>query len=128
MDLGLGQRVALVTGASTGIGRATALLLAAEGAHVVGVSRRSPDDSAAGVTHFGADLTDPEAPARAVAHTIDRHGRLDVLVNNAAAGKVHEGFLDEDLDSWIATLNLNLLAAVRMMHAALPHLLERGGA
>lgn len=128
MVLGLGEKVALVTGASTGIGRATALLLAAEGAQVVGVSRRPPEEPVNGVTHFGADLSDSEAPARAVAHTLEQHGRLDVLVNNAAGGKVHDGFLDEDLDSWVATLNLNLLAAVRMMHAAMPHLLVRGGA
>src|SRR5579872_3546237 len=128
MDLGLGQRVALVTGASTGIGRATALLLAGEGAYVVGVSRRPPGEPADGVTHVEADLTDPGAPARVVAHALDLHGRLDILVNNAAGGTIHDGFLDEDLGSWVSTLNLNLLAAVRMMHAAMPHLLERGGA
>lgn len=116
-----------MTGASTGIGRATAIALAAEGVKVVGVSRREPDDPADGVTHFIADLSEGDAPARMIDHVIELHGRLDIVVNNAASGRVFEGFLFEDSKEWSATFELNLMAAVRAMHAALPHLVERGG-
>ena len=127
MDLHLTGLVAVVTGSSTGIGRASAVALAAEGVQVVGVSRRAPESEVDGVSHFGADLSDPDAPRQAIEHAVERHGRLDILVNNAGAGRVFEGFLGEDADEWSATLNLNLVAAVRAMQAAIPHLLVRGG-
>jgi len=63
-----------------------------------------------------------------VAHAVGRHGRLDVVVNNAAAGTLHAGVVEEPIDSWEQTLNLNLFAALRMCRAAMPHLLVRGGA
>ena len=127
MDLGLTDKVALVTGASTGIGRATALMLADEGASVLGVSRRSPAEAHERIAHLEVDLSDPDAPRRAVDRTLELYGRLDVVVNNAAGGTFHDGFLGEDLDSWIETLNLNLLAAVRTMQATIPHLMTHGG-
>jgi NAD(P)-dependent dehydrogenase (short-subunit alcohol dehydrogenase family) len=127
MDLNLTGQVAVVTGASTGIGRATAIALAAEGVRVVGVSRRPPDGDVQGVSHFGADLSEPDAPARVIEHAIAVHGRLDILVNNAAAGRVFDGFLSEDPDEWSATLNLNLMGAVRAMRAVIPHLVVQGG-
>jgi NAD(P)-dependent dehydrogenase (short-subunit alcohol dehydrogenase family) len=127
MDLGLDGRVAVVTGASTGIGRATVLALAGEGAVVVGVARRMPEEETAGVSHVIADLSEEEAPRQVIEEVVRRHGRLDILVNNAATGRINDGFLDEDEDNWHVTFNLNLLAAVRAMQVALPHLLDGGG-
>lgn len=127
MDLNISGQVAVVTGASTGIGRATAVALAAEGVKVVGVSRHAPDLQIDGVTHFVADLAESDAPARMIEHAAELHGRLDILVNNAASGAVFQGFLAETPDEWSATYELNLMAGVRAMHAALPLLVERGG-
>ena len=127
MDLNLAGQVAVVTGASTGIGRATAVALAAEGVKVVGVSRHAPDDQVDGVSHFVADLSQPDAPDRMIEHVIGLHGRLDIVVNNAASGRVFQGFLTEGPDEWSATFDLNLMAAVRAIHAAMPYLVESGG-
>jgi NAD(P)-dependent dehydrogenase (short-subunit alcohol dehydrogenase family) len=77
--------------------------------------------------HFAADLTDPDAAGAAVARAVELYGGLDVVVNNAAGGVIHDGFLGESVEAWVSTLNLNLLGAVRVMHAALPHLVDRGG-
>ncbi len=128
MDLQLEGLVAVVTGASTGIGRATALALAGEGASVVGASRRPPDEDVKGVTHVAIDLASTEGPASLVHQAVELHGRLDILVNNAAMGQISPEPLVQDDRLWIDTLNLNLLAAVRATRAAVPHLLVNGGA
>ncbi|WP_166026392.1 SDR family NAD(P)-dependent oxidoreductase [Streptomyces chilikensis] len=129
MDLQLKGRVYLVTGASTGIGHATARVLAEEGAQVVGVARditplRDLDPNISG--HAG-DLTRPQTAQEAVQHTLDLFGRLDGLVNNAGALRSREGFLAADDTDWHETFELNLYAAVRVTRTALPHLLENGG-
>ncbi|GGT63284.1 SDR family NAD(P)-dependent oxidoreductase [Actinomadura citrea] len=118
MDLELEGRVYIVTGASAGIGEATAALLAREGAQVVGVAR-SPVDVA-------ADLTRPDAAQHVVDVALERHGRLDGLVNNAGALESRIGFLDVTDAQWHATFELNLHAAVRMARAALPALIDQG--
>ncbi|MEU4827789.1 SDR family oxidoreductase [Actinomadura sp. NPDC023710] len=118
MDLELDGRVYIVTGASAGIGEATAALLAREGAQVVGVAR-SPVDVA-------ADLTRPDAAQHVVDVALERHGRLDGLVNNAGALESRIGFLDVTDAQWHATFELNLHAAVRMARAALPALIDQG--
>ena len=136
MDLEFEDMVAVVTGASQGIGLATALTLRAEGARVVAVSRStSPELAAAlddGLVHVSADLSTPEGPALAVAAAVDRFGRLDVLVNNAGGpppGVTMPRFSFDQLDDddWTAMLDFNVLSTVRAIRAALPHLLERGG-
>lgn len=127
MDLGLNGKVALVTGASTGIGLATARCFAAEGARVVGVARHAPEEVVDSVETHVADLSIHDAPALAVTHAIERHGRLDILVNNAATGTITAGVVDEDDDAWASTLELNLMAAVRATRAAIPHMLNDGG-
>jgi NAD(P)-dependent dehydrogenase (short-subunit alcohol dehydrogenase family) len=128
MDLGLQGKVALVTGASTGIGHATATALRDEGAIVVGVSRRLPESPAPGVDHRTADLSLPGASATVVEGVVADHGRIDVLVNNAAHGFLAAGFVDDDVVSWQETFALNLMAAVEAMRTALPHLEARSGA
>ncbi|RII20847.1 3-oxoacyl-[acyl-carrier-protein] reductase FabG [Streptomyces sp. YIM 130001] len=122
MDLQLTDKVVLVTGATSGIGRATAQLLTGEGAHVVAVARNGggaevlPDR-----TEFvPADLTDPSAAEQIVERVRSTHGRLDGLVNNAAALTSRPGFAAIDDEQWHATFELNLHAAVRLTRAALP--------
>ena len=129
MDLELDGRVAVVTGASKGIGLAITRTLAAEGMTVVAASRTRPDLE---VDHVPVDLMDPAAPAEVVAHAVERHGGVDVLVNNVGGPPPgdrlpHAGFLSRDDAHWHAILEFNLMTAVRFSRAALPILLERGG-
>jgi NAD(P)-dependent dehydrogenase (short-subunit alcohol dehydrogenase family) len=127
MDLRLSGKVVVVTGASAGIGAATVAQLTAEGAIAVGVSRKPPETppATAGII---ADLTDPAAAGRIVGEVLDRHGRLDGVVNNVGGLDARSGFLDVTDDQWQATFDLNFHSAVRMSRAALPALLEHGGA
>ena len=135
MDLELNDRIAIVTGASKGIGLAVARTLAGEGAHVVAASRRaSPALEALGdaVIHVPADLAEPGAPADVVATAVERFGRVDILVNNAGGPPPGTsmpvfGFLDRDDAAWRAMLEFNLLSAVRACRAAIPVMLDGGG-
>jgi 3-oxoacyl-[acyl-carrier protein] reductase len=134
MDLGIDGKVALVTAGSKGLGRATALALAAEGVRVM-LSGRDPATLAAArdaVASVGAsvdvcagDVTDPDEPARLVAATVERFGGLDILVANAGGpppGRALE-LGDADLE---AALNANLLTSVRLVREALPHMRTSG--
>jgi len=132
MDLGLSGKNMIVTGASRGIGLAVTRALVGEGAAVVAVSK----DGSAELKALGetgkvlavmADLTDPQGPPAVVETAISAFGGLDVLVNNVGAVRPRVGgFLSVTDDDWDATLTINLLAAVRMTRAVLPHLVERG--
>jgi NAD(P)-dependent dehydrogenase (short-subunit alcohol dehydrogenase family) len=83
MDLGLTDKVAVVTGASKGIGLAVTRALLDEGAHVVAGARSSESlEGTQRVTAVALDLASPDAPARLIDRAIDEHGRVDVLVNN----------------------------------------------
>jgi NAD(P)-dependent dehydrogenase (short-subunit alcohol dehydrogenase family) len=127
MDLQLAGRVVIVTGASAGIGLATAELLTEEGAVVVGVSRK-PEHSGFGSegSVVAADLTDPASAGRVVDTVLDRYGRIDALVNNAGGLRLREGFLSITEDQWLDIFQLNFHAARRMSQAALPALLGTG--
>jgi short-subunit dehydrogenase len=125
----LNGTVALVTGASRGIGRATALALAARGATVVGVGLDADDlDSLAaetGGSSLALDVRDPGHADSAVRHALERHGRLDVVVANAGIG--HEGELADMSPQRITELvEVNVLAPMLMARAALPVLLTQG--
>ncbi|GAA4023754.1 SDR family NAD(P)-dependent oxidoreductase [Allokutzneria multivorans] len=126
----LSGTVALVTGASSGIGEAVAHDLAQRGATVVVVARRRErlarvvaEIEGKGGRAFAvpADLTDRDQATGAVAEAVKVSGRLDILVNNAGIGFV-EHALDADLDRWRQTVEINLLAVLACTHAALPHL------
>jgi NAD(P)-dependent dehydrogenase (short-subunit alcohol dehydrogenase family) len=126
VDLGLAGRVALVTGVSQGIGLACATSLLAEGARVLGTSRSTPP-TIAGLTHLQLDMTTAGAAERAVEETVAQLGSLDILVNNVGSGRLSKGFADELDAHWAEVIDLNLMTAIRITRAALPHLVEGGG-
>jgi NAD(P)-dependent dehydrogenase (short-subunit alcohol dehydrogenase family) len=128
MDLQLTDKIAVVTGASKGIGLAVTETLTQEGALVV-AGARTIDALAGmpGVTPVAVDLADPAGPAELIAEAIDSHGRIDVLVNNV--GAVHPrlgGFLDLTDADFEGSLQLNFFAALRAIRAAVPDMARRG--
>ena len=131
MDLQLTGKVAIVTGASKGIGLAITRALVAEGVRVVAGARTQGPDlaelTASGAVHpVEVDLTDPDGPARLVDEAVGAFGGIDILVNNVGAAKVRlDGFLAITDEDWTSSLTINLLSAVRTVRAALPHLLDR---
>lgn len=126
MDLELTGKTAVVTGASKGIGRATAQLLAAEGAQVYAVARSAVEPSE-GITPIRLDLTGRGASAELA----NQVGEVDILVNNLGGvvpGSMKAaGFLEVDDEAWQATYELNLFATVRVTRALLPGLLAQRG-
>jgi NAD(P)-dependent dehydrogenase (short-subunit alcohol dehydrogenase family) len=132
MDLHLAGKVAVVTGASKGIGLAVVQALADEGVRVVAGARSAGDEltalaARAEVRFVAADLTTPDAPARLIDEAVSAFGGLDILVNNVGAVKPRPGgFLSVTDEDWTWGLTINFLAAVRATRAALPYLLERG--
>jgi 3-oxoacyl-[acyl-carrier protein] reductase len=138
MDLGLKGRACVVTGASRGIGRITALMLCAEGADVLLVARtesqllEAADECAAAGEPAGgraeslvADITERDAAERIVGEAESRLGQIDVLVNNAGTAKWRD--LDDVPDEdWYAAWELNVMAPMRLMRAAAPAMQGRG--
>jgi len=129
MDLELAGRIAVVTGASKGIGLSIVRALAAEGALVVAGARNvSSLEGLKGVSAVSVDLSSADGPAKLVQAALDKHGRVDVLVNNMGAVKLRlEGFLaltDADFE-W--SMNMNFYSAVRAMRAAVKPMLAQGG-
>jgi len=138
MDLGLAGRSCVVTGASSGIGRETALQLCAEGAKVVLVARgeerlaaataeaqRAAEPAGGEAASLMLDVTDEDAGKRMLSAAETHFGALDVLVNNAGAAKWRD--LDDVPDEdWRAQYELNVMAPLRAMRAAIPPMAERG--
>ena len=129
MDLELDGKVAVVTGASKGIGLAVARELAAEGARVVAGARTvDPLQGLDGVAAVEVDLAQPDGPGRLVAEALERHGRVDVLVNNVGAVRIRlDGFLGTSDDEFEWALQLNFFTALRATRAVIPPMLEQGG-
>ena len=125
--------MALVTAASKGLGRATAVALAREGVRVAICARGAEAladaeaelAASTDVLAIPADVTDPAQPARLVAATVERFGRLDILVGNAG-GPPPGRALDVGDDQFQAALNANLLTSVRLVREAVPHLRAQG--
>ncbi|GHJ37016.1 SDR family NAD(P)-dependent oxidoreductase [Streptomyces sp. TS71-3] len=131
MDLKLNDKVAVVTGASKGMGLAIAEAFAREGVHVVAGSRSTPPELEAlrekyGLTSVSVDLSTSEGPDELVRHAVDQYGRLDILVNTLGAGRQRSSFLDVDDAEWQRIINMNLFSAVRTTRAALPRMLDAG--
>jgi NAD(P)-dependent dehydrogenase (short-subunit alcohol dehydrogenase family) len=127
----LAGRVIIVTGASSGIGAATARLLHQAGAHPVLAARRADRLEALGKELDGTlavptDVTDPDRWRTLVDATVDRHGRLDGLVNNAGAGGFYR-IEDLDPEEYLQLYNLNVVSVVNGIQAVLPHLRAAGG-
>jgi len=126
MDLGISGRVAVVTGAGRGIGLAITEALAGEGVRVIAGSRTTTPELAklavdGAVLPVEVDLASPTGPAQLVAAAGER---VDILVNNVGSAPARTGgFLAVTEEEWYATLELNLLAAVRATRAALPLML-----
>jgi NAD(P)-dependent dehydrogenase (short-subunit alcohol dehydrogenase family) len=129
VDLELEGKVAVVTGASKGIGLAAVRTLAGEGVHVVGGALTIDDlDGIDGVTAVALDLVDSAGSARLVDAAVERHGRIDVLVNNVGGVKLRlNGFLGVSADDFEASLQLNFFAALRATRAAVRVMLDQGG-
>ncbi len=129
-----GEQIAVVTGASRGIGLAAAKALAEEGAHIVAVSLNEKRAHAAAeaircgeeaVEFIQADVTRRDQVARVVTYTMKRHGRIDILVNNAG---VHEGafFCEEREDLWDRMFKCNVLGTVLITQEAVPFMKDAG--
>ena len=135
MNLALAGHVALVTGASRGIGKGIAAALAQEGCKLAICARGSETlaetaaelrDSGAEVLTIARDVTEPDSAAHVVGATVAAYGQLNVLVNNVG-GNNRTPFPQQSDEEWEEVIGLNLLSGVRMTRAAIPHLAASGG-
>jgi NAD(P)-dependent dehydrogenase (short-subunit alcohol dehydrogenase family) len=136
LDLGLAGKVALITGGSDRLGRATAARLAAEGARVAICARRPPhleavaaelrEATGAEVLAVVADVSNAEDCRRFVEAAANAFGGIDILINNAGASAAH-GLEELDDAAWQVDIDLKLMAAVRLCRAVIPLMRARGG-
>jgi NAD(P)-dependent dehydrogenase (short-subunit alcohol dehydrogenase family) len=118
--------VALVTGASSGIGRAAALNLVDAGFAVVGTSRNAANaEPLAGVTFLDLDVASDESVRSLVEEVIERFGRIDVLVNNAGVGAVGAGE-ESSINQTKEVFDINVFGLIRMTNAVMPHMRAQG--
>jgi NAD(P)-dependent dehydrogenase (short-subunit alcohol dehydrogenase family) len=129
MDLGLGGKVAVVTGASKGIGLAITRTLADEGALVVAGARGTDTlQGLEGVTPVAVDLAAADGPALLVGRALEQHGRLDVLVNNVGAVRLRtDGFLGTSDEEFAWAMELNFFSALRATRAAITAMVGTDG-
>jgi NAD(P)-dependent dehydrogenase (short-subunit alcohol dehydrogenase family) len=140
----LKDKVALITGAGTGVGRACMEIFAAEGAKVVGVSRTQAnlDETLKAVRDAGgdgavvaADLSTPEGAQKSVDAAMQAYGRIDILVNSAGVGYNHQdknpGTMEDTIntspEAWREVLSLNLDSGFFMCRLVIPHMQKQGG-
>jgi NADP-dependent 3-hydroxy acid dehydrogenase YdfG len=119
-----GERIAVITGASSGIGAASALRLARAGFHVVAGARRTDRLQAlaeeVGATTLALDVTDPASVEAFAAAVGDRHGHADLLVNNAGTGVGLDPVADARDEDWQATVDINVVGLLRVTRSFLP--------
>lgn len=131
MDLDLADRVAIVTGASRGLGRAIALAYLTEGMSVTAAARSKDDLDALAATNpehcaaVACDMSDAGSVTDLVDTTLRRFGRLDVIVNNAGIAPA-AAFVDMPLERWLDVFAVNVFAPVALTRAAGPHFLAQG--
>jgi 3-oxoacyl-[acyl-carrier protein] reductase len=123
MDLGLRDKVCVVTGSTGGIGLETAGQLRDEGATIV-TSGRSKEGI--GDLHVSADLAEPGGPETVVEAAVAAFGRVDVLVNNVGWAEIHR-FAELDDEVWERSFQINVMSAVRALRRALPAMRDQGG-
>ncbi|MER9465351.1 oxidoreductase [Mesorhizobium sp. M0482] len=122
---GNSEKTAIVTGASSGIGRASAEALARAGFTVFGTSRRKTSNGPGGVTMLACDVTDDAAVNALVANVLAQTGRIDFLVNNAGVGLLG-GAEESSVAQVQALFDVNLFGVMRMTNAVLPSMRRRG--
>ncbi len=136
MDLGLKEKVAIITGGSRGIGKAIATGLAHEGCRIVmcardaGTLEHTAEElrgRGAKVLAVPADLSKAEAPDQVVQAAVRGFGRIDILVNNVGGARMAGPFLETSEATWQAAVELNLLAAVRLSRLVVPAMQKVGG-
>jgi len=132
----LAGKVALITGGGSGMGRASCVLFAREGARVAVVDRaadageetvRQIRDEGGDASFVEADVSDAADVERMMAATVDLYGRIDVLFNNAGIEGPSVTLLEYGEDDWARVIAVNLTAVSRAMRAAIPHMIEQGG-
>lgn len=128
-------RVAIVTGASTGMGRAIAVTLAGEGAGLAIVARGEEKlartaaearERGAEVLSFAGDVAEPALAPKVIAAVMERFGRVDLLVNNAGTNTFHRNLADTSVEDWHKVLGINLTGAFLFTRAVLPHMRQAG--
>jgi NAD(P)-dependent dehydrogenase (short-subunit alcohol dehydrogenase family) len=122
----MNSKIALVTGASSGIGLATAARLAKDGFTVYGTSRRGADAGRQSFEMLALDVTNDESIEAAVGEVMRRSGRIDVLVNNAGFGVGLAGDEETSIAQTKAIFDTNFFGTVRMTRAVIPHMRRRG--
>jgi len=125
LDLGLKDRVCVVTGSTEGIGRETAALLAEEGARVVTSGRRESGPGVGEALHVAGDLARPEAPEALIKEAEQQVGPVEILVNNVGFAEIRS-FEELTDDNWEQLWQLNVMSYVRSIQAVLPGMRERG--
>ena len=129
------KKIALITGASVGIGKATAIKLAEEGYDVVlmdideekmALTQAECEKLGANVKSYVCDVRNEEQVNSAVGDAIEAFGSIDVLVNNAALWKVSRSFLDTPVDQWKLFFDVNVMGVVYVTRAVLPKMIENG--
>ena len=124
---GVKEKVALVTGAGRGIGRATARLLAERGARVMAAARSEDELASIGLDYVVADLGTAQGCETAVAETLKRLGAVDILVCNHGLGSAHEGVLWEQTPAiWEQTMHINLDGPFHLTRLAMASMVARG--
>ena len=124
--MNMDPKIALVTGASSGIGEATAERLARAGYKVYGTSRRSAPSGRRSFDMLSLDVTSDQSVEAAMSEALQREGRIDLLVNNAGFGVAPAGAEESSMDQVRAIFDTNFFGIVRMTRAVVPHMRRQG--